>query len=72
MISHSQEPYKTLHNPPSSFTNPYDPMSYELVVGLEVHAKIKSTKKLFCSCENSQDLTLKPNTHICPVCSAQP
>ncbi|USN56887.1 MAG: hypothetical protein H6766_08010 [Candidatus Peribacteria bacterium] len=47
-------------------------MSYELVIGLEVHVKIKSEKKLFCSCENSQDLTLRPNTHICPTCSAQP
>lgn len=47
-------------------------MQYEIVIGLEVHVKIKSKKKLFCPCENSQDLTLKPNTHICPTCSAQP
>jgi aspartyl-tRNA(Asn)/glutamyl-tRNA(Gln) amidotransferase subunit B len=45
---------------------------YELVIGLEVHIKINSEKKLFCGCKNSQDLTLKPNTHICPTCSAQP
>ncbi len=48
-------------------------MSYELVVWLEIHLKIKSPNKLFCKCENTQKFdTILPNTNICPVCSAQP
>ena len=41
---------------------------YELVVWLEVHARIKTKSKLFCSCTNNifdEDI----NTHICPVCA---
>ncbi|NCQ82639.1 hypothetical protein GW750_07835 [bacterium] len=45
-------------------------MSYELVIGLEIHLKITSKTKLFCSCENSQDFeSRQPNTTICPVCT---
>lgn len=48
-------------------------MSYQLVIWLEIHCKLKSLTKLFCTCINEQDFdTLKPNTHICPVCTAQP
>jgi aspartyl-tRNA(Asn)/glutamyl-tRNA(Gln) amidotransferase subunit B len=46
--------------------------SYEIVIGLEVHVKLSSSTKLFCACENNQSLTQKPNTSICPVCTAQP
>lgn len=46
---------------------------YQLVIGLEVHIKLSSWCKLFCGCVNEQDFeTLKPNTHICPVCTWQP
>jgi aspartyl-tRNA(Asn)/glutamyl-tRNA(Gln) amidotransferase subunit B len=46
---------------------------YELVIGLEIHLKLNSVKKLFCGCQNVQDFTdLSPNTHICPVCTGQP
>ncbi|HMT01220.1 MAG TPA: Asp-tRNA(Asn)/Glu-tRNA(Gln) amidotransferase subunit GatB [Candidatus Absconditabacterales bacterium] len=45
----------------------------ELVVGLEVHVKLNSKNKLFCSCSNEQDFeTLSPNSNVCPVCTAQP
>lgn len=48
-------------------------MSYQLVIWLEIHCKLKSQTGLFCHCLNQQDFdTLKPNTHICPVCTAQP
>jgi len=48
-------------------------MSYELVIGLEIHLKITSKTKLFCSCENSQDFeSRQPNTTICPVCTWHP
>lgn len=48
-------------------------MSYNLTIGLEIHLKVKSATKLFCRCENSQDMEmLVPNTNICPVCTGQP
>lgn len=48
-------------------------MNYQLVIGLEIHLKLNSDTKLFCSCANIQDvIQTTPNTHICPVCSAQP
>ena len=48
-------------------------ISYQLVIGLEIHCKLKSQTGLFCACPNHQDFeTLKPNTYICPVCTAQP
>lgn len=44
--------------------------SWEMVAGLEIHARIKTTTKLFCSCANLYGS--EPNTHICPVCTGQP
>lgn len=45
-------------------------MTYELVIGLEVHLKLTSAHKLFCRCANVQEFdNLAPNTHICPVCT---
>lgn len=42
-------------------------------IWLEIHIKLSTPNKLFCRCENIQDFVdLKPNTHICPVCTAQP
>ena len=40
------------------------------VIGLEVHAQLKTQTKLFCSCAYSFGAT--PNSQICPVCSGQP
>ena len=46
---------------------------YEMVIGLEIHIKLNSDTKLFCSCKNQQEFDeLKPNTNICPVCTGQP
>ena len=43
---------------------------YEAVIGLEVHAQLKTRSKLFCSCSTrfGQD----PNTNTCPVCTGMP
>lgn len=41
---------------------------YELVIWLEIHARINTKSKLFCNCSN-QVFDEEPNTHICPVCS---
>lgn len=43
---------------------------YETVIGLEVHAQLKTNSKMFCSCPNN--FGDEPNTNICPVCTGQP
>jgi aspartyl-tRNA(Asn)/glutamyl-tRNA(Gln) amidotransferase subunit B len=45
-------------------------MSYEPVIGLEIHVQLATRTKMFCSCE----LTFgePPNTRTCPVCLALP
>ena len=43
---------------------------YEVVIGLEVHAELSTKTKIFCSCPT--EFGAAPNTHICPVCTAQP
>ncbi|MFA4967948.1 MAG: Asp-tRNA(Asn)/Glu-tRNA(Gln) amidotransferase subunit GatB [Candidatus Margulisiibacteriota bacterium] len=43
---------------------------YETVIGLEVHAQLKTNSKMFCGCPNR--FGDKPNTNICPVCTGQP
>lgn len=51
----------------------YCVMSYEIVIGLEIHVKMNSRTWLFCRCKNVQDFDqLIPNTHICPICTWQP
>ncbi|PIR16350.1 MAG: Asp-tRNA(Asn)/Glu-tRNA(Gln) amidotransferase GatCAB subunit B [Deltaproteobacteria bacterium CG11_big_fil_rev_8_21_14_0_20_49_13] len=45
-------------------------MSYETVIGLEIHAQLLTESKMFCSCRTS--FGSEPNTHICPVCTGQP
>ncbi len=43
---------------------------YETVIGLEVHAQLKTQTKIFCSC--STRFGNKPNENVCPVCSGMP
>ncbi len=43
---------------------------YEAVIGLEVHAQLKTRSKLFCSC--STEFGQEPNTNVCPVCTGMP
>lgn len=47
------------------------PMEYELVIGLEIHAELNTTTKMFCGCKNDP-LEHHPNVNICPVCMAHP
>ncbi len=44
---------------------------YKLTVGLEVHAELATSTKMFCSCKNDPD-EQRPNVNICPVCLAHP
>ncbi len=43
---------------------------WEPVIGLEVHAQLKTKTKIFCGCPT--DFGAEPNTHVCPVCLGHP
>jgi aspartyl-tRNA(Asn)/glutamyl-tRNA(Gln) amidotransferase subunit B len=45
-------------------------MSWETVIGLEIHAHLKTRTKMFCRCETG--FGEEPNTRTCPVCLAHP
>ena len=45
-------------------------MSYEVVVGLEVHCQLNTNSKAFCGC--STEFGKPANTNVCPVCLALP
>jgi aspartyl-tRNA(Asn)/glutamyl-tRNA(Gln) amidotransferase subunit B len=45
-------------------------MEFEPVIGLEVHAQLKTKTKIFCTCSTS--FGAPPNTHTCPVCLGMP
>ena len=45
-------------------------MKYEPVIGLEIHAQLKTKSKLFCGC--STEFGSSPNSQICPVCLGLP
>lgn len=45
-------------------------MKYEPVIGLEVHAQLKTKTKIFCGCPT--EFGGNPNDHVCPVCLGMP
>ena len=45
-------------------------MDYEPVIGLEIHAQLKTKTKIFCACSTA--FGAAPNTHTCPVCLGMP
>ncbi len=45
-------------------------MEFESVIGLEVHAQLKTNTKIFCACSTS--FGAPPNTHTCPICLGMP
>jgi aspartyl-tRNA(Asn)/glutamyl-tRNA(Gln) amidotransferase subunit B len=45
-------------------------MSWEAVIGLEIHVQLKTETKMFCRCPNR--FGDEPNANVCPVCLAFP
>jgi aspartyl-tRNA(Asn)/glutamyl-tRNA(Gln) amidotransferase subunit B len=45
-------------------------VSYEAVIGLEIHAQLLTHTKIFCGCSTA--FGAPPNTQVCPVCLGLP
>ena len=45
-------------------------MTFEAVIGLEIHAQLQTATKIFCGCSTA--FGAPPNTHVCPVCLGFP
>ena len=45
-------------------------MTYEVVIGVEVHAQLRTQSKMFCACGTTFGLTA--NSQTCPVCLGLP
>lgn len=45
-------------------------MTFEKVIGLEIHVELNTKTKIFCSC--STNFGDKPNENVCPVCLGLP
>jgi len=45
-------------------------MTYEAVIGLEIHAQLQTSTKIFCGC--STLFGAPPNANVCPVCLGFP
>jgi aspartyl-tRNA(Asn)/glutamyl-tRNA(Gln) amidotransferase subunit B len=45
-------------------------VAYEAVIGLEIHAQLRTATKIFCGCRT--DFGAPPNSQVCPVCLGLP
>jgi aspartyl-tRNA(Asn)/glutamyl-tRNA(Gln) amidotransferase subunit B len=45
-------------------------LTYEILIGCEIHCELKTPTKAFCACENRYGGM--PNTRVCPVCLGLP
>jgi len=43
---------------------------YDVIIGLEIHAGLKTKSKMFCSCVN--ETSSEPNSNVCPICLGHP
>jgi aspartyl-tRNA(Asn)/glutamyl-tRNA(Gln) amidotransferase subunit B len=44
---------------------------YNAIIGLEIHAELKTQSKMFCSCANESNVK-NPNINVCPICLGHP
>ena len=47
-------------------------MSFEAVIGLEIHAEMETRAKMFCACPVVDVTVAAPNSAVCPVCAGMP
>ncbi len=47
-------------------------MPYSADIGLEIHAELLTSSKMFCSCAVVDTTHTEPNTSVCPVCLGLP
>ncbi|MEA2088673.1 MAG: Asp-tRNA(Asn)/Glu-tRNA(Gln) amidotransferase subunit GatB, partial [Patescibacteria group bacterium] len=46
-------------------------MKYDIIIGMEIHAQLKTKSKMFCACSNDGE-NQPPNSTICEICTGQP
>lgn len=46
-------------------------MNYDVIIGLEIHAELKTKSKMFCACDNDS-LNKEANSCVCPICLGHP
>ncbi|MCX6798187.1 MAG: Asp-tRNA(Asn)/Glu-tRNA(Gln) amidotransferase subunit GatB, partial [Candidatus Falkowbacteria bacterium] len=46
-------------------------MDYDVIIGLEIHAELKTKSKMFCAC-NNDSLNKPANSCVCPICLGHP
>ena len=45
-------------------------MTFETVIGLEIHAELATKSKIYCSCSTAFGAAV--NTQTCPICTGMP
>ncbi len=44
-------------------------MSYDVIIGLEIHTALNTKSKMFCACAVAE---ADANTNVCPICLGHP
>jgi aspartyl-tRNA(Asn)/glutamyl-tRNA(Gln) amidotransferase subunit B len=47
-------------------------MTFEPVIGLEIHAELLTLSKMFCACPVVDTTSADPNTAVCEICTGMP
>lgn len=46
-------------------------MKFDVIIGMEIHAELKTKSKMFCACDNDP-VGKQPNQNTCPICLGHP